>query len=138
MANKKKSLNKQIENMTQTLKENVADPELADGLSKDFEELVTSLNNSVEERIEQFRSDSVRILRDTYQTRPFQIFQVIDEMIEKIYAVTMPVGNCLNPVIDNCFRREVALCLKDLIDIYQRGVAEKYLKSKARLGDKPN
>jgi hypothetical protein len=138
MANKKKSIGKQIRRVKEAVDENVDDPALAETMAKDFEELLLNLNNSVESRIEQFRSSSVRILRDTYQTRPFQIFNVINEMIEKIYATTMPVGGCLNTVIDNCFRREVADCLKDLIDIYQRGVAEKYLKHSEHLGAKAN
>jgi hypothetical protein len=138
MANKKKTLQKQIQSVTEAVRESVDDSELADTMSRDFEELLIHLNDEVEARIEQFRSTSVRVLRDTYQTRPYQIFSVIDEMVEKLYATTTPVGACLSTVMDNCFRREVADCLKDLIDIYQRGVTEKYTKHNSHLGVKAN
>lgn len=133
--NRKKKLVQQVKD---AIVDNLQDTKLADTVANDVEKALNDLELAVDSRLDQYRSDMVRILRDSYQTRPYQIFTIIDEIVEKINATTTPLTGCLDPIIDNCSRRATADCLKDLIDIYQKAIAEKYLRSKFVQGQKPN
>ena len=85
--------------------------------TKETEDLLLKLNTEIENRIDQFRSDSIRILRDVHQTRPFQIFSVINEQTDRIYQLVNNISKTLDPIIDNFFRRATSDCIKDIVDI---------------------
>lgn len=129
MAINKKKL-KNIKKDAEKLKEKFDNAEEGEKFAKEHEQLLIDLNTAIDDRIDQFRSDSIRILRDVHQPRPYQIFSVINEQTDRIRKVTDAISLALDPVTDNFFRKASADCLKDIVDICSRHVAEKWTKIK--------
>jgi hypothetical protein len=103
---------------------------------KDFIETTVRLNEAIEERLEDFRSEAIPILREAYQSRPSGILNVITEETDKITTLTQGIMEAMEAIRYPEFRYCAAKCIKDLTDICTNSIAEQYKRASERTGDK--
>lgn len=134
MAISKKKL-KGIKNFGRQKAEQIPDAKRAESAEKDFVDATVKLNENIENRLQDFRSQAIPILREAYQTRPGATLNVISEEVGKLAEMTQSIMGLMEVIRYPEFRRCAADCLKDLVDICTESVAEQYTLASIRNGE---
>ena len=107
-------------------------------LKRDYEAIITKLNERLEDRLDTFVSQSIPLLREVYPTRPSGVLSVVKEEAERLRDLSTQIIQVMQPVKDPAYRFLAADCIKDLITICTESVAEQHIKASIRAGIKPN
>jgi hypothetical protein len=131
LSNKKK---KDIKKAAQRLSEDMPTVELTESFQKDYEAIMMRLNEKLENRIDSFKSEAIPILREAYPTRPGGILSVLEEESEKIRKASQVLIDLMEDVKYPIFRECVASCLRDVVTICSKSIAEQYTAAFLRAG----
>jgi hypothetical protein len=117
------------------LSKNIDTAAIAVAFQKDYEEIVGKLNEDIDNRLDTFEGSAIKVLRETYQTRPMGCLNVAEEEKDRIRALIKPLLEAMDPLKDPTFRSMAAECVKDIVDICSLSIAEQMKRAKIRSGE---
>lgn len=106
--------------------------EASKAFEEDYINIMMTLNEKIDERLDTFRSEALPILRDAYPTRPQGILSVIAEETTKIREVTQTILATMESVKNPEFRACAKGCIKDITDFCSDAVAQQYIRAEIR------
>jgi hypothetical protein len=100
----------------------------AETLEKDYVEVMTSLNDALEDTMDQYVASSVKILRDSYQFRPQGILMVLKEEEDRLRELVQVVIGCLEPIKDTAWRDHTVKAIKAIVDVAAKAIEDQYTR----------
>jgi hypothetical protein len=113
-----------IENDAQKMSTKLESASEAEVFKEDYIDIMTELNESLENRLEDFRSAAIPVLREAYQARPSGILSVISQETEAIRDLAQIILQSMEKVKYTGFRMLAAECVKDIVDICTDTITE--------------
>jgi hypothetical protein len=126
ISNKKKN---SIAREAATLSQSINSVEGAEAFEKDYTAIMVKLNEQLENRLDDFRSEAIPIMREAYQSRPSGVLSVISEETETIRDLTQVILHAMEKIKYVGFRLCAAECIKDCVDICTATISESHSRA---------
>jgi hypothetical protein len=114
----------------------ISSSEDAQNFQKDYNEIITELNEKIENRLDSFTSEAIPILREAYPSRPSGILVVIKEEVDRIRGLAQEAMTNLEVIKYAPFRQCASECIKDIVDICTESIIKQCIKADLRAGVK--
>jgi hypothetical protein len=92
-------------------------PEDSEKYMDQYVEETNNLNEKLEEILDNFFSEGMRILRDTNQAKPIGIFTVLQLQEDRLRLLAQSIVSCLEPILDPCFKECNVKHIKQILDL---------------------
>lgn len=127
---------KAIQDAAKAKSEEIDSQAEASQFEKDYVEVMSALNEALEETLDEYASSSIRILRDSYQFRPQSVLLILKEQEDRLRDLAQAIIGCIEPIRDSAFREHTAKCVKTIVDVCSKSIDDQNTRTLNRVGKK--